>query len=266
MKLSFSTLGCPRWSLGEMYSTAKDLGFNGIEIRGVADELYAPKIKAFQDDKIKETIDKLNQLKIEIPILTSDCALANYQDKEKALIEAKDYIILAKKLGVKYIRVMCTNSATPNGGDYELAVKSYKEIADFAEKYDVIPLMETNGFFCDTALLNKFMKEVDRKNIGVLWDIHHPYRYNGEDIKTSLKNIGKYVKHTHLKDSVIINGMTQYKMMGYGDVPLVEAVKELQNMGYKGYYSLEWTKRWNINLEEPGIVFSHYVNFMKGVK
>ncbi len=32
MKISFSTLGCPGWSYEDILSTAKDLGFNGIEI------------------------------------------------------------------------------------------------------------------------------------------------------------------------------------------------------------------------------------------
>ena len=35
MKLSFSTLGCPEWSWNEILATAKDMGFDGIEIRGV---------------------------------------------------------------------------------------------------------------------------------------------------------------------------------------------------------------------------------------
>ena len=35
MKLSFSTLACPRWSFEEMLAIAKDLHMNGIEIRGM---------------------------------------------------------------------------------------------------------------------------------------------------------------------------------------------------------------------------------------
>ena len=35
MKISFSTLACPDFSWTEIYSMAKDVGFNGIEIRGI---------------------------------------------------------------------------------------------------------------------------------------------------------------------------------------------------------------------------------------
>jgi len=36
MKIGFSTLGCPDWTLSEILATAKDLGYNGVEIRGIA--------------------------------------------------------------------------------------------------------------------------------------------------------------------------------------------------------------------------------------
>ena len=47
MKLSFSTLGCPRWTLKEIVATAKDLGFDGVEIRGIGDKINALEIPEF---------------------------------------------------------------------------------------------------------------------------------------------------------------------------------------------------------------------------
>ena len=48
MKLSFSTLGCPRWTLKEIVATAKDLGFGGVEIRGIGDKINALEIPEFR--------------------------------------------------------------------------------------------------------------------------------------------------------------------------------------------------------------------------
>ena len=48
MKIAFSTLGCPGWSWDEIFATAKDMGLDGIEIRGVGNEMFAPKIKAYR--------------------------------------------------------------------------------------------------------------------------------------------------------------------------------------------------------------------------
>lgn len=44
MKFAFSTLGCPNWSWNEIFATAKDMKIDGIEIRGVGSEMYAPRI------------------------------------------------------------------------------------------------------------------------------------------------------------------------------------------------------------------------------
>ena len=53
MKLSFSTLGCPRWTLKEIVATAKDLGFGGVEIRGIGDKINALEIPEFSDAEIE---------------------------------------------------------------------------------------------------------------------------------------------------------------------------------------------------------------------
>ena len=260
MKFAFSTLACPTWGYKDIVATAKDLGFDGIEIRGIAGEMYAPKMKVFRDN-LEESMAKLESL--EIPMLTSNCCVANSENVAENLAEGRDYIDLAEKIGAIFVRIMPTNSAMLDGGDFDLAVDSYGKLCDYAKAKGVTPLIESNGMFANTAVLNKFMQEVNRTNMGVLWDIHHPYRYNNESIATTIANIGKYVKYVHIKDSVRNNDITEYKMLGYGDLPLSEAIAELKKIGYAGYITLEWVKRWNPNLEEPGVVLAHFINKIK---
>lgn len=40
LKIAFPTLGCPDWSWGETVAAAKDLGYDGLELRAVERELY----------------------------------------------------------------------------------------------------------------------------------------------------------------------------------------------------------------------------------
>ena len=61
MKLSFSTLGCPDFSWQDIYSMAKDLGFDGIELRGLGDEIFSIHAKPFQPEHIDKTIEQLKQ-------------------------------------------------------------------------------------------------------------------------------------------------------------------------------------------------------------
>ena len=59
VKISFSTLACPDFSWSDIYSMAKDLGFDGIEIRGIGDEISAVKAQPFSAEKLPATIKKL---------------------------------------------------------------------------------------------------------------------------------------------------------------------------------------------------------------
>ena len=78
-------------------------------------------------------------------------------------------------------------------------------------------------------------------NVAVLWDMHHPYRYMGETAADTINNIGPYIRHVHVKDSVMKDGKAEYKLMGEGDLPLDEMLTSLGNYGYNGYISLEWS-------------------------
>jgi hypothetical protein len=50
MKISFSTLACPEYSWSDIYSMAKDIGFNGIEIRGLGNDIFAVNAQPFSDN------------------------------------------------------------------------------------------------------------------------------------------------------------------------------------------------------------------------
>ncbi len=260
MKLCFSTIGCPDWRLNDIVSTAKDLGYSAVEIRGIGNEMYAPEMLAFNENYAK-TEQLLSSTGVKIAMFSSGAALANHNDSD-AVKEAKAYIDLAKKLKVPYIRVMSTDKPYFDGGDIELCKRSYAQIVEYAEGSGVTPLMETNGLFVDTAALRDFLDDVGG-NGGALWDTHHPYRYGDESIAKTVDNLGGRIKYVHLKDSVVEKGKVAYRMMGYGDIPLEGIVKTLKDSGYDGYYTFEWIKRWNSELEDAGIVFAHYANYMR---
>ncbi len=265
MKFAFSTLGCPDWTFPDMISTAKDLGFDAIEIRGIENEVFAPYAKPFKAEHIDKTISVLKEKSLEISMLSTGACVGVASHIESALGEATVYTDLAGRLGVKFIRVMITNKPQPEDADIECAVNAYQRICDYAKEKGVTVLIETNGVLADSSVMADFMRRIGRENSGVLWDIHHPYRFFGETPETTFKNIGEYVKYVHVKDSVFENGKVKYKMMGQGDVPVSGALKLLKDSGYSSFVTLEWVKRWCPELEDAGIVFSHFSNYIRGV-
>lgn len=262
MKLSFTTAGCPGWSFNEIFATAHDLGIDGLEIRGIGEVMYAPDCSVFSADKIDATVAKLNDAKMEIIALDTTASLGVAQNSDSYMAEAKVYIDLAEKLACPFIRVMPTPKAEPMDADLELCKKQYNELCKYGEAHNVTPIMETNGVFCNSAILKDFLDSIESNNKGALWDIHHPYRYNGELPAETVKNLSNYILHTHVKDSVMAEEGVTYRMMGYGDIPVSDAVDALKSIDYNGYISLEWLKRWNPTLQEPGIVFAHFVSYM----
>ncbi len=264
MKLAFSTLGCPNWSWSDVTSTAKDLGFNGIEVRGIAHQLYAPKAVPFSPDNIEGTKSKLKQLDLEISCLSSACYLFDSENRDQHLTEGKEYIDLANTLGVKYVRVLGDKEPNITGFvDLEVVKQGLITLADYAKEKQVTLLIETNGVFASSETMRTFMTSIKMDNVAVLWDIHHPFTFMKESLETTYENLKDYIQYIHIKDSIIVEGKVVYKMLGEGAIPIKNLIKMLNNHCYEGYLVLEWTKRWQQNLEEPGIAFPHFINTIK---
>ena len=264
MKLAFSTLGCPDWSFDEITATAKDLGFDGVEIRGVGNQLYAPAIPQFCDEKLDITVNRLKKLGVTIPCLTSACCFRDEASFDSTIKETEEYIDLAAALGTPYIRIMGDETANPYAEvNDDVVFKGLSAVARKAEDCGVTLLVETNGAYSDTKRLAALIKRVNSENIAVLWDVHHPIRYNGENVGETVENLKGLIKYVHIKDSVLDDGKVSYKMMGFGDLPLKEIIAALKAMNYDGYVSLEWVKRWCAELEAPGVVFRQYISYMR---
>ncbi len=261
MKYGFSTLGCPGWSWSDVFSTAKDLGFSGVEIRGLEQTMYAPEIAEFSPANIDKTKKYLESHNLVIPMLTSGACLAQEAKAKDAFVEACAYVNLANTLGVKYIRVMGTGEPQESEGNFELGAKLYACLCEYAAVYGVTPLIETNGYLSKSENILDFIKD-SGENCGILWDLHHTVRYGGESPEYTTRMLFDKIKHVHVKDSLIENGKVKYCMMGYGEIPVKEAISFLDKICYNGFVSLEWVKRWNPDLQEPGIVFAQFADYI----
>ncbi|MEG0742643.1 MAG: sugar phosphate isomerase/epimerase family protein [Clostridia bacterium] len=265
MNISFSTLGCPRWSWQEITATAGDLGYQGVEVRGVGKDISVPSVPAFLDANLNQTKAELARLGLSIPCLDSDCCLHLRETEQATTAEVQAYIRLAEKLDAPYVRVMATAPVPQPVGvvDEGYVQKRAVELGHYAMEHGVKILIETHGVWSDSEKLARLMSTISCEGVGVLWDVHHPYRFMGERPQTTFQNLRPWLCHTHFKDSSATEDGYRYALPGFGDVPLGEIVRVLADGGYKGFYSLEWVKRWDTTLEEPGIVFAHFANYMR---
>ena len=245
MKICFSTLGCPDFEWPDVYSMAKDLGFDGIELRcyGLPADPY--RSKPFTGVLLPKTVAKLKSLKLEIPCISSNCCL-NEQDNEmqnrKELLACME---LAQAVGAPYVRVLGDRYSEVTGtvdDDYVASVLT--SLIPEAEKHDVTLLVETNGVFSDTKRLKAMLDKIGSIHVAAVWDMHHPYRYGGESPEETVSTLGNYIKFVQTKDSSFKDGVLRYEMMGRGDLPLDDMMAALARINYTGFISLEWVKRW----------------------
>ena len=254
MKLAFSSLGCPDTSWQDMTSMAKDLGFHGIELRGYEDT---------PAEELLNVLGKLRTGRLEISCVSTFKSLQYPEKLEEALAEARHAIVLAKELGAGFVRLLGDRTAEPcDPVDDAQVIEAVKTLLPLAEESGVTLLLETNGVFSDTKRLTAMLAALGSDSVAALWDLHHPYRFGGESPAQTIANLGAFVKYVHCKDSLVEDGKVKYKMMGEGDLPMEAFFRALRSINYEGYLSLEWIRRSAPELEDAGIVFPQFVNYV----
>ena len=267
MLTCFSTLACPNFSWQDIYSMAKDFNFDGIEIRGLGNDIFSVKAPPFKEEQLPKTVAKLKELKLEIPCLSSGEPVNDVNTRKQAEEEIIAYCELASKLGARFIRVLGDRDPAPSKEvDDEVVIKTMKDLVPVAEKYNVTLLLETNGVYADTRRLKSVLDKIGSPKVAALWDMHHPYRFFDESPKQTVDTLGDYIKHVHVKDSVMEDGKVTYKLMGTGSMPLKEMFEALESINYMGYVSLEWVYRWARDLLDAGIVVPHFAGYMEQYK
>jgi sugar phosphate isomerase/epimerase len=267
MKLAFTTLGCPEWDLSTIAARAMEYGYDGVDFRGYRGRIPLPELPEFTT-RAAESAALLHGAGLAIPALSSSACVAG--DRQAALGEIAAYARICRSFGAPLLRVFA-------GGDFVEADRSHaavnailtlREAADIVAPYDVTIVLETHDKWVAGASLRPIMEAVDSPRVGVLWDVHHPYRLAGESPAATWEAIGPWVKYTHVKDSRLDPAHPdgyQLCLTGAGDLPLPEIIRVLQAGGYDGWLTLEWEKKWHPELEAPEVAFPGYVKYMRGL-
>ena len=262
MKLSFSTNGWNDFDWADFYVTAKDLKFAGIEIHDIKREVFSGKNRPFNDENIVETSRKIKQMGLEIPVIDATCNLADPDKIEENIKEIREYIRIAHILSAPAIRLRAGISNTDTEVSDDPVIACIREVYKEADTNGVSLLIETVGPYTDTERLRNVLNVFARDNVAALWDVHHTVRYGKEDPGKSISNLGAYVKHVHLKDSEEKDGKIVYSLIGEGTLPIPDFIRALESINYDGFVSFEWNPAWFDEVDDAGIVFPLFINYM----
>ena len=262
IKLSFSTNG---WKLsfeGLLKLLSENKVF-GLEIHDAESSAFKAE-KPFNKQNIQKTKRKLFEYGVAVSCIDAVGNLADGKN-DRNVKEILSLIALAKDLDCKFIRL---HAYYENERDFKVCdgfVKDVvKSVLPVAEKSGITLLIETMGIYADTSLLAATLGEFACDNLSCVWDVHHTFRFAGEKPDITVKNLGKHIKHIHIKDSEKTADGIKYRLLGEGDLPLKEVFKSLRSINYENFISLELYPK---DLEELGdaeIVIPQFAGYMSG--
>ena len=266
LPLAFSTLGCPAWELSKILEFAQGNGFAAVELRGLMGNLDLPSRPEFAPERLAQTKKQIADQGIKIACVSSSTELhePDAAKREKGIADAIRFIDLASALGAPSVRVFGNKLDGPREEIITRVASGMHQLGEYAGPRHVTVIIESHGDFVDSATLKQVLTRAESSHVGLLWDAHHTYVDGHEQPEHTVAELGPWIRHTHLKDSVPADKERKYVLTGKGDVPVERQVQALRKIGYKGYYCFEWEKVWHPDLLEPEVAFPDYVRVMTG--
>lgn len=254
MKLCFSNLFCMDWSAAELKELCSRHNISGVELRTDSNGEFP-----YGDD--------LNIVDIGTGVCLKGYSASGIEAAKLVLDKIKD-------TGIYGIRVFLGNFARRYDApleelDHEGIVRALCELCDYTQKEIWV---ETHNEYATGKVLSDLIKEVNRENLKIIWDIVHPIE-DGEDYETTYRLLGDRIAHVHIKDGKPHDDKIwhdyKYTKLGEGVLPVKNIVKMLDKNGYNGYYSLEWESLWREELSSLNMtadeILTEFVSFMQSI-
>ena len=238
---------------------AKEVGAEGIQLYVTEGE---NDFRTFDESRKRVFDDLIKKYNIEVSALCGDLGghgIMEAEENKTKLPDLKKIISLSNTLGVG---VVTTHIGTvPNDKNekrYEIMVNAARELGAFANENGVTLAIETGPETPET--LKGFIEDVgvgvgvnlDPANFAMVTDVKAP---------DAVKVLGKYIVHTHAKDGIMLKktepriiydffaygGIEDMRLseyfkevpLGQGSVLWDEYLRELDNIGYKGFLTIE---------------------------
>jgi sugar phosphate isomerase/epimerase len=265
MRLTVSTLSCPTWDLQLIIETCVACGIRGIDFRGLGDEIDITRLPQF-DGNLDATMAILREHGIAMPCLNTSVTLVSPSAERWAamLDEAQRSARLAARTGTEFLRVF--GGGVPKGMTRDegrvMAQRHLRQVIKICKASGCIPIIETHDDWRTSTQVLELLHEFDPADVGVLWDIEHPWRA-GEAPADTARGLRRFVRHVHIKDTAGPDSDRKQKLIGEGVLPLADAAAALRNIGYDGWYCLECEKRWDPEAPEPEVSLPQFASYMR---
>ena len=268
MKLAYTTLACPAWDVSRIVEAAVANGYDAIDFRGYLDAIEVVDSPHFRGEELREIADRVRDAGLVVSCLGSGAKMSAPDATARAaeLDMMRRYADLCGPLGCRQVRIF--GGSTRNVADpVASAAETLVAAAEIARAVGIEFVVETHDDWTETAKLRAAFDAAGRpEGVALLWDVHHPWATKGETPEASVRNLSPFIRNTHWKDSSSLpDGKRRLRLLGEGEVPLREIRDALATVGYDGWFTLEWEKRWHPEIEEPEVAVPAFAAYMRAL-
>ena len=150
---------------------------------------------------LPDNIRELYEKNLRIPCIDTLKNPASKEEREAFTEELNKCLQIASTLHIPFVRIKATDTGASFEEQKAEVISVLSDIIPEAEKNNVTIIIETSGIFSDTTKLLEVLNTFSCDSLAALWDFYSPYFIAGEEPETTIKNLGAYVKHVHLRDS-----------------------------------------------------------------
>ncbi len=261
MKLAFSTLACPQWTLEQAVANGRMYGYEGIELRLLDGEVLQSDLSRVARERVRAVCAGAG-----LPIVCVDTSVKIAQEDPVQLREGLLFLELAAAWEAPLMRVFGGPPAHADEATVlEAAIACLGPLAERGRELGVTVALETHDAFAGSTVVAQVLRQVPGVGAGALWDTLHPYR-TGETIATTIDHLADRLVHVHVKDGrPPRDGSTKWQqtLLGEGHVPVRDVLLALRAANYTGWLAAEWEKKWHSDLAEPEVALPQHVDVLR---
>jgi sugar phosphate isomerase/epimerase len=262
VKLAFSTLACPAWSLDQVVEAAVEYGYQGVELRLIDGELIDAAMPAAERQRVRRIFE---QAGLPIVALDTSVRIAAAPDARSVLDELVPMLELASEWESAVVRVFGGEWDAGRSREEAIGQARYVlgEAAVTADRLGLAITLETHDRFSNVDLVAEVLEDLPAA-AAALWDVGHPHRV-GNTPAHVVQTLSGRIAHVHVKDCRRDSADDDWKLtlLGDGEVPVRSCVDALRTAGYTGWLSVEWEKRWHPELAEPEIALPQFADVLR---
>jgi L-ribulose-5-phosphate 3-epimerase len=242
-------------SLDDALSIAENIGLKGVQIYATKGEVSPENLSK---EKRKEILSKVKSHGLVISALCGDlgCGFTDPEKNPSLVDKSKRILELAKELETDIVTThIGVVPEDKNNKRFQIMFEACRSLAEFAESMDAHFAVETGPERAKT--LKAFLDTLDSKGVAVNYDPANLAMVTGDDPVEGVYTLKDYIVHTHAKDGKklkdsdpeVIYGMKESDMLadasfielplGTGSVDFKQYLKALDEIGYKGFLTIE---------------------------